>query len=83
MVRSQPARDPQVTEFNTSWVRVLLTDDRQVCNRLTLTESGRSVSVGEFLSPEERAQLAEAMGTALAELRAACFARGSEAAPGA
>jgi uncharacterized membrane protein len=82
VVRSQPARESQVAEFNTSWVRVLLTDDRQVSNRLTLTESGRSVSVGEFLSPEERAQLAEAMRMALAELRAACFPHGSEAAPG-
>lgn len=83
VVRTQPAREAQVAEFNTSWVRVLVTDDRRIAKRLRLTESGRGVSIGEFLSPEERVELAEAIRAALADVRAVCFPPGSEARPGA
>ena len=49
------------TTFTTAWVRIQLSDDRYMANRLTLAESGRRRSVGEFLSPEERGALAVAL----------------------
>src|SRR5690606_5911592 len=59
----------RTTEFSTHWVRLVLSDDRDVANRLTLTESGRSISIGEFLSPAERKSLAAAIRSTLAAVR--------------
>lgn len=59
----------RTTEFSTRWVRLVLRDDWDVANRLMLTESGRSVSIGEFLSPAERKSLADAISSTLAAVR--------------
>lgn len=56
-------------EFATGWVRLSITQDRDVANRITLRQSGRSCSIGECLSPDERADLARALENALAEAR--------------
>jgi uncharacterized membrane protein len=56
-------------EFSTAWVRLAVTQDRKVANRITLNQSGRSCSVGECLSPEERVELAKALEAALAQAR--------------
>ncbi len=56
-------------EFHTAWVRLSVTDDRRVSNRITLSESGRSCSIGDFLSPEERLELARALDASLSEAR--------------
>lgn len=56
-------------QFATGWVRVDLSDHRRIANRLVLTESGRSCPIGEYLSPEERAALAQALETTLAAVR--------------
>jgi len=67
--RFGPAAAPVSSEFATHWVRVDVTDDRDVIHRLSLVQSGHRVSVGEFLSPEERLALADALRAALAEAR--------------
>lgn len=59
----------RTVEFSTHWVRVLVSDDRDTANRITLTESGRRVSIGEFLSPAERKSLADAIRSSLAAAR--------------
>jgi len=56
-------------EFATGWVRVALAQDRDVANRIVLRQSGRTYSVGECLSPDERATLAKALQEALAKAR--------------
>lgn len=58
-----------VAEFSTYWVRVDVSRDRDVDNRLTLVESGRRASIGEFLSPAERQRLADALRSGLATVR--------------
>jgi uncharacterized membrane protein len=81
VVRSRPTKQAEIAEFHTAWVRVVVSDERLVSKRLVLTESGRSISVGEFLSPEERVQLADAVRASLAELRVAVFAEPAGAPP--
>jgi len=56
-------------EFATGWVRITLAQDRNVANRIMLRQSGRSCSVGEFLSPDERAALARELEAALTVAR--------------
>ncbi len=58
-------------EFNTSWVRLIVSDDRYVANRLTFMQSGRSCSIGAHLSPAERCALAREIGDCLVRLRGA------------
>jgi len=67
--RRHADRVSAVAEFSTSWVRVDVSRDRDVDNRLMLVESGRRASIGEFLSPIERQHLAEALRTGLATVR--------------
>ena len=56
-------------EFSTGWVRVAVIQDRNVANRITFQQSGRSCSIGECLSPDERATRAIALQEALAKAR--------------
>jgi uncharacterized membrane protein len=58
-----------IVSFATNWVRVQVSNDRGVHNRLTLSQSGRSIEIGAFLSPAERADLAKAIGKALTEAK--------------
>lgn len=67
--RIDPNGRCRTAEFSTHWVRLVLRDDWEVPNRLTLTESGRSVSIGDFLSPAERKSLADAISSTLAAVR--------------
>lgn len=67
--RFGPATMPASSEFATHWVRIVVTEDREVSHRLALVQSGRRVSIGEFLSPEERLALADALRDALARAR--------------
>jgi uncharacterized membrane protein len=60
-----PATAPREERFNPAWLRVSIQSDRTVANRITLHESGRSMSIGEFLSPQERVALAEALKASL------------------
>ncbi|MEZ5850043.1 MAG: DUF2244 domain-containing protein [Hyphomicrobiaceae bacterium] len=75
VTRTDRAGGPrQVACFSTHWVRVVVSQDRDVTNRLTLTESGRTLSIAEFLSPEERGDLAESLKARLHEARNRRFA---------
>jgi uncharacterized membrane protein len=58
-----------IVEFATHWVRVVLSHDRAAASRLTLVQSGRRVSLGAFLSPAERQDLACALRTALTDAK--------------
>lgn len=58
-----------VASFATGWVDVQLSNDRELYNRLVLSQSGRRVSIGAFLSPTERADLARAVEKALSEAK--------------
>ena len=51
------------------WLAVVLEETTGGGNRLTLRSHGRSLSIGEFLSPDERVELAQALRGALARLR--------------
>jgi len=51
------------------WMRVLMDDPPEHESQVRLTAHGRSVVVGAFLSPAERADFARALGSALDALR--------------
>lgn len=55
--------------FQSHWLRVRLEERVGRSNRLLLASHGREISVGEFLSPDERADLARALNAALARRR--------------
>lgn len=56
--------------FNPAWTRLHRdTDPEFGVQRLALVSRGQSVVVGQALSPDERASLADALGGALAEAR--------------
>ena len=53
--------------FNPCWLRVALDDPVEHESQITLTSHGRSIVVGPFLAPEERASLVQALREALGE----------------
>lgn len=53
--------------FNPYWLRVALDDPVEHESQITLTSHGRSVVIGPFLAPEERASLVRALREALGE----------------
>ena len=55
--------------FDPYWTRVELGTDYYVENRLRLCQSGRSIEVGRCLSPQERADLANAIRSSLRSMR--------------
>lgn len=56
--------------FQPYWVRVAMDDPPRHDSRLTLSSHGRSLSIGSFLSPDERLDFARALRQALAQARA-------------
>jgi uncharacterized membrane protein len=56
--------------FEPYWARVTLLPDRYAGHRLTITSHGKGVQIGDFLSPDEREELAGALSTALRDHRA-------------
>ena len=63
------APNGRVTEwrFNPYWLRVALDEPVEHDSQITLTSHGRSLIVGPFLAPEERASLVKALRDALGE----------------
>ena len=57
--------------FPSYWLRVTLEEDRNGPGQLILSSHGRQLAVGGFLAPDERAELARELSTALREARAA------------
>ena len=53
--------------FNPYWLRVALDDPVEHHSQITLTSHGRSLVIGPFLAPEERATLVQALRDALGE----------------
>lgn len=58
-------------EFQPYWVQVSLSDAGEQHSRLTLSSHGRELTVGSFLSPDERQTLCTALNNALARCRCA------------
>ena len=55
--------------FQPYWLRVAIDDPPGHASQLTLSSHGRSLAIGSFLSPGERAEFATALRLALAECR--------------
>ena len=53
--------------FNPYWLRVTLDEPVEHHSQITLSSHGRSLVIGPFLAPEERASLARALRAALGE----------------
>ncbi|MCA3554336.1 DUF2244 domain-containing protein [Aestuariivirga sp.] len=66
--RESERRPPQQLRFVRRWVRVELEEDREreLIGQLLLVSGRTRVAVGEFLAPEERKTLAQALKSALA-----------------
>ena len=58
-------------EVEPSWLLIEVEDPRRKGGRITLTSHGRSTTIGKFLTPAERAEVARALRAAIAEYRAA------------
>lgn len=72
LTRVDPGGHRQTFDFNSYWVRVLLTQDaRDGRNSLRLVLHGREVSFGAFLTDDERAELAPALTSAIIAMRGA------------
>jgi uncharacterized membrane protein len=66
--RTSPSGQRRV-EFQPYWLRVELIEPPGRTTRLVLSSHGRSLTVGAFLAPGERARLASLLRAALANLR--------------
>jgi uncharacterized membrane protein len=64
---SKPGRSSQ-QRFNRRWVRIELEEDaeRELIGRLSLVSGQSRIAVGDFLAPEERKTLAQALRQAVA-----------------
>ena len=58
-------------DFQPNWLQVLIHDPPEHDSQLTLRSHGRSLTVGAFLTADERVDLAKALRRALAEVRCA------------
>ena len=67
--RISPSGDVQNWQFQPYWLRVEIDDPPLPDSPLTLSSHGTSLVIGTFLTPEERVELADALRTALQQLR--------------
>ncbi len=67
--RIQPSGRTHEWRFQPYWLRVEVENPDAPDCRLTLTSHGRRLTIGAFLTAEERLSLAEALQTALRRLR--------------
>ncbi len=58
--------------FQPYWLQVLMDERNDPGCRLVVRSHGQSLEIGGFLAPAERSDLARALRTALARVRAAC-----------
>lgn len=63
--RNLPGHPKRLWRFPTYWVRVDLKEDGEESNILSVRSHGKSLCVGEFLSPQERIEFAAALRKAL------------------
>ena len=57
--------------FQPVWLQILMDDPPEHHSQLTLRSHGKSVSIGSFLTPAERLDLAKALRRALSDTRSA------------
>jgi uncharacterized membrane protein len=69
--RLDPRGRVQSWTFQPYWLRVEMDDPPDHGSQLALTSHGRRLTIGSFLSPGERADLARALRTALAAAKSA------------
>lgn len=67
--RVVPNRPVKSFVFQPSWVRVAMDNPPGHDSKLTLSSHGRTISVGSFLTPDERLEVAQALGEAIARWR--------------
>lgn len=67
--RVSPGGKVQKWRFQPYWLRVDMEDPPHHDSALVLSSHGRSLVIGDFLTPEERLELADALRTALLKLR--------------
>ncbi len=67
--RGGPSRPPRIWSFQPYWLTVTMDDPPEHHSQLTLSSHGRSLTVGSFLSPDERQDFANALREALARAR--------------
>lgn len=68
--RVHPSGGSQVWRLKPHWLRVLIDVPPEHHSQLVLRTHGRELTVGSFLTPEERVEVAEALRDALARGRA-------------
>ena len=69
--RVDPAGRAASWTFQPNWLRVQMDNPPEHESQLVLTSHGRSLTIGAFLTPEERLEVALALRTALSQWRAA------------
>ena len=67
--RQDPHGRVQSWTFQPYWLRIEMDDPPDHGSQLALTSHGRRLTIGSFLSPRERADLAQALRAALAAAR--------------
>ncbi|WP_422369250.1 DUF2244 domain-containing protein [Pelagibius sp.] len=70
--RIWPGGQARSWEFQPYWLQVDLADPPRHDSPLVLRSHGRSLSIGSFLTKEERAEVATALRTALVRARQSC-----------
>ncbi len=60
-----PKKPARRWEFQPYWTRVMVRTTRDVENQLIVKQRDRAIAIGGFLTPEERAELAEEIRSAL------------------
>lgn len=73
IARGGPRGQHEILAFQPYWVRVEIDDPPSHESQLRLTSHGRSVTIGAFLTPDERLDLARALTAELDRLRQPCF----------
>ncbi|MBN9265269.1 MAG: DUF2244 domain-containing protein [Hyphomicrobium sp.] len=69
LIRVQPNGQREEIALNPYWARPHLAERPDGANRLYLRSHGRAYAVGSFLTDDERRDLADALGRALADVR--------------
>ena len=67
--RTDPGRREQTWRFQPYWLRVTMPDPERSDSQLVLMSHGRRLTIGSFLSPTERADVANKLRAALAKLQ--------------
>ncbi|RDD63372.1 DUF2244 domain-containing protein [Ferruginivarius sediminum] len=63
--RISPRGDKQRWQFQPAWLQVLMDDPPRHESQITLRSHGRSITIGSFLTAEERLDFAKALAQAL------------------